>query len=130
MDIPKVICHIDCNPDNFICLPDNTLKLIDWEYSGMCDRIIDISMYAIYSNYTKKQADDLLEIYLQRSPEVKEVIRFYSYMALGGFLWAIWTEYKQSFGVEFGDYGLKMYRYAKEYYAHVLSINLEKGSTV
>jgi thiamine kinase-like enzyme len=94
----------------------------------MCDPLIDISMYAIYSDYNKDQADSLLEIYLKRVPAQHETIRMYAYMALGGFLWALWTEYKQSFGIEFGDYGLKMYRYAKEFYIKVNTLNQNQGN--
>jgi CTP:phosphocholine cytidylyltransferase-like protein/thiamine kinase-like enzyme len=120
MKVPETLCHVDCNPDNFIRLRDNSLRLIDWEYAGMCDPLIDISMYAIYSRYTHEQALALLRIYLRRDPADQEIIRLYGFMALGGFLWALWTEYKQSFGVEFGDYGLKMYRYAKECYSEII----------
>lgn len=125
MDVTKVLCHIDSNPDNFIKLPDGTIKLIDWEYAGMCDPVMDISMYSIYSYYTKPEMDRLLRIYLQREPTQDEVSRLYIYVALGGYLWALWTQYKQSLGVEFGEYGMKMYRYAKEYYSYVLQM-LEK----
>jgi thiamine kinase-like enzyme len=122
MEISKTLCHIDCNPDNFIRLQDNSLRLIDWEYAGMCDPLIDISMYAIYSRYTRERVVALLKMYLQRKPTDHEIIRLYAFMALGGFLWALWTEYKQSFGVEFGDYGLKMYRYAKDYYSQIITM--------
>ncbi len=33
-----------------------------------------------------------------------------------GFLWSNWCEYKSRLGVEFGEYSLKQYRYAKDYY--------------
>jgi CTP:phosphocholine cytidylyltransferase-like protein/thiamine kinase-like enzyme len=117
INVPQVLCHIDSNPDNYIRLADGSLRIIDWEYSGMCDPVMDISMYSIYSYYTKSEMDELFKIYLQREPDNNETTRLYIYAALGGYLWAIWTEYKQSFGVEFGDYGMKMYRYAKEFYA-------------
>jgi len=116
MDIPDILCHIDSNPDNYIRLLDGSIKIIDWEYAGMCDPIMDISMYSIYSYYTREEMDELLKIYLQREPDLNEIIRLYAYAALGGYLWALWTDYKQSFGVEFGDYGMKMYRYAKDFY--------------
>ena len=119
MNIPDVLCHIDSNPDNFIRLPDGTVKLVDWEYSGMADPIIDISMYSIYSYYSKSQMDELLAVYLQRKPARDEFARLYIYAALGGYLWALWTEYKQSYGVEFGAYGKKMYQYAKNNFKHL-----------
>jgi thiamine kinase-like enzyme len=116
MHIPEVLCHIDSNPDNFIRLEDGSIRLVDWEYAGMGDPIMDISMYSIYSYYSKRKMDELLKIYLQCVPTKNESLRLYIYTALGGYLWALWAEYKQSFDVEFGDYGKKMYQYAKDFY--------------
>jgi len=116
LDFSPKLCHIDSNPDNIIRLNDGSLRIIDWEYAGMGDHIMDIAMYSIYACFSKKESLELLGIYLQRPPNKEEKIRLYAYMALGGYLWALWTEYKQAFGVEFGYYGMNMYRYAKEYY--------------
>ena len=33
-----------------------------------------------------------------------------------GLLWSNWCEYKRQLGVEFGEYSLMQYRYAKDYY--------------
>jgi CTP:phosphocholine cytidylyltransferase-like protein/thiamine kinase-like enzyme len=120
MNISPVLCHVDSNPDNILRLADGSVRVIDWEYAGMGDPIMDISMYSIYSYYSKLDMDELLKIYLQREPVANETARLYIYAALGGYLWALWTEYKQSFGVEFGDYGMKMYRYAKEFYNYYM----------
>ena len=43
-------------------------------------------------------------------------IKIYCYIAAGGLLWSNWCEYKKILGIEFGEYSLKQYRYAKEYY--------------
>jgi CTP:phosphocholine cytidylyltransferase-like protein/thiamine kinase-like enzyme/biotin operon repressor len=122
MNAQTVLCHVDCNPDNIMRLTDGHLRIIDWEYAGMSDPLIDVAMFAIYSYYSKQQLDRLLEIYLGRRAEESEIIRAYIFASLGGYLWALWSEYKQSFGVEFGEYGLKMYRYAKDFYKHVQSM--------
>ena len=61
--------------------------------------------------------------YFRRDPEGEEKLRVYIYVALAGFLWALWTCYKQALGENFGEYGLKMYRYAKDYYKHVMQIH-------
>ncbi|MDR2767265.1 MAG: NTP transferase domain-containing protein [Treponema sp.] len=118
----KRLCHIDCNPDNFIRLPDQSLRLIDWEYAGMCDPLIDIAMYAIYSYYTKNEADRLLSLYLTREPSNEELMRLYAYMCLGGFLWMLWTEYKRFFGIQFGEYGKKMKQYADVYFDYTIML--------
>ena len=105
--------------DNFLFLPDGSLRLIDWEYSGMCDPLIDVAMCCIYSYYNEEQTDWLIETYLERVPDKDERLTVYSYMALGGFLWTLWAVYKSAVGEEFGEYTLIMYRYAKDYYRKI-----------
>lgn len=116
---PKVLAHIDSNADNFLVLPDGSIRLVDWEYSGMCDPLIDLGMCAIYSYYKEDQVEQLMSLYLGRAAEAEERKIVYAYMALGGFLWALWAVYKSSLGEEFGDYTLIMYRYAKCYYEKI-----------
>ncbi len=116
LNIPKVLAHIDSVFANFLILSDNSIRLIDWEYAGMADPLIDPAMFAIYAYYDEDQTDRLLKSYLGRPPVLQETFRYYSYIALSGFLWALWAEYKIALGEEFGEYTLKMYRYAKTYY--------------
>lgn len=119
LDRPKVLAHIDSNTDNFLMLPDGSVRLIDWEYAGMCDPLIDISMCALYSYFDEASVEKLAEIYLGRPASHEEQLVIYSYLALGGFLWALWAVYKASLGEEFGEYTLIMYRYAKCYYRKI-----------
>ncbi|MCH1951777.1 phosphocholine cytidylyltransferase/choline kinase family protein [Enterocloster sp. OA13] len=116
MDRPKCLSHIDANVDNFLFLGDGGVKLLDWEYAGMCDPIMDVSMCAIYSYYDEADMEKLLAIYLQREPTKDEYFAVYAYAALGGFLWSLWAVYKSALGDEFGEYTIIMYRYAKKYY--------------
>lgn len=119
------LCHIDANYDNFLIDQNNNVFLIDWEYAGMQDPDLDIAMYAIYAGYTKEKIDQLINIYYEN--KVLENIRYkiYAYVAVGGLLWSNWCEYKQSLGLDFGEYSLAQYRYAKEYSKLVLNY-LEK----
>lgn len=91
------------------------IRLIDWEYSGMCDPLIDVSMCSIYSFFSEEEANHLLRLYLRREPEAEEQFVFYAYIALGGLLWALWAVYKEELGVQFSDYTIRMYRYFKTY---------------
>ena len=116
---PKVLSHIDSVCDNFLFLPNGDIKLIDWEYAGMCDPLIDVSMCAIYSYYNEEEVETLLRVYLGREATAEERFVYYSYIALGGFLWCLWAVYKSSLGEEFGDYTLVMYRYAKDYFKKI-----------
>ena len=121
----KRLSHIDSVQDNFLFLPGadvsgnerdiDRIKLIDWEYAGMCDPLIDIGMCAIYSYMDEKRAERLMEYYFEGAPSRLERNLVYAYMALGGLLWALWGVYKENLGVPFTDYTLRMYRYFKDY---------------
>ncbi|MBR0172946.1 MAG: phosphotransferase [Lachnospiraceae bacterium] len=118
----KCLTHIDAVPDNFLFhVRDGKeeLQLTDWEYAGMQDPHVDIAMFCIYSGYTKEQADHLMDLYFDG--ECNEDIRtkIYCYIAACGLLWSNWCEYKRLLGVEFGDYALSQYRYAKDFHALV-----------
>lgn len=127
---PHVLSHIDSVCDNFLFLPDGNVRLIDWEYAGMCDPLIDVSMCAIYSYYSENEAASLLNIYLGREASPEERFVYDAYIALGGFLWCLWAIYKSSIGEEFGEYTILMYRYAKEYYKKIANDQeLEKIGT-
>lgn len=119
------LCHIDANYDNFLIDQNNNVFLIDWEYAGMQDTDLDIAMYAIYAGYTKEKIDQLINIYYKNKVSNNLRYKIYAYVAVGGLLWSNWCEYKQSLGLDFGEYSLAQYRYAKEYSKLVLNY-LEK----
>ncbi|MDO4943484.1 MAG: choline kinase family protein, partial [Lachnospiraceae bacterium] len=111
----KVLTHIDAVPDNFLFIGDE-IRLIDWEYAGMQDPHVDIAMFCIYSLYNKQQVDRLIDIYFEGQCLDETRIKIYCYIAACGLLWSNWCEYKRNLGVEFGEYSLCQYRYAKDYY--------------
>ena len=102
--------------DNFLFFEDGSVKLLDWEYAGMCDPVMDVSMCAIYSYYKEEDMERLFRLYLRREPSEDELFALYANAALGGFLWCLWAVYKSILGDEFGEYTIIMYRYAKKYY--------------
>lgn len=113
------LTHIDAVPDNFlfinVCGKEN-IRLIDWEYSGMQDPDVDLAMFAIYALYNKDQIDNLIENYYIEGYSKETKLKIYSYISVCGLLWSNWCEYKRILGVEFGEYALRQYRYAKDYY--------------
>ncbi|MDR2610648.1 MAG: phosphotransferase, partial [Clostridiales Family XIII bacterium] len=119
IDIPETLCHIDYVFANLLRLPDGSIRVIDWEYSGGGDPLIDIAMFSIYAYYDRAKVDRAVRFYLDREPARDEQARVYMYVALGGFLWSLWCEYKQSLGDEFGEYPMIQYRYMKDFY-HIL----------
>ena len=73
-------------------------------------------MFSIYSFYDREQIDNLIDIYFDSNCDKNTRLKIYCYVAIGGLLWSNWCEYKRTLGVEFGEYSLRQYRYAKEYY--------------
>lgn len=112
----KCLSHIDSVADNFLFTKDDDIRLIDWEYSGMQDPHIDIAMFCIYSMYDRKWVDKVIDMYFNNDCDSIIRLKIYSYISACGLLWSNWCEYKRSLGVDFGEYSIKQYRYAKEYY--------------
>lgn len=124
----KVLTHMDAVSDNFLFVQDEeneSIRLIDWEYAGMQDPHVDIAMFCIYSFYNRQQVDQLIDYYFLEGCPHEIRIKIYCYIAACGLLWSNWCEYKRDLGVEFGEYSLRQYRYAKDYYGCVLE-ELEK----
>jgi len=115
---PFVLTHIDAVPDNFLFVPGEKgeeIRLIDWEYAGMQDPDVDIAMFIIYSLYDREQAEALIDAYYPDGLARETRRKIYCYIAACGLLWSNWCEYKSALGVEFGEYALRQYRYAKDY---------------
>lgn len=124
---PLCLCHIDAVQDNFIFTKEG-VKMIDWEYAGMADPLLDIAMGAIYSYMDFEEAKQFLKDYLQvakaegeekplilsRRTEADLEKLLIAYMGLSGLLWSLWCAYKMRKGQEFGEYSLKMLRYFKD----------------
>ena len=123
----RCLTHIDANADNFLFYRTEGgegLQLTDWEYSGMQDPHVDIAMFCIYSLYDKARTDRLIDLYFQGDCPAPIRAKIYAYIAVCGLLWSNWCELKMMYGVEFGEYSLRQYRYAKEYTRYAMK---EKG---
>ena len=121
LSIEKSLTHIDAVCDNFLFYKDGDaekLQLTDLEYSGMQDPHVDIAMFCIYSLYSKEQADHLIDIYFEGKCDKETRTKIYCYIASSGLLWSNWCEFKRKFGVEFGEYSLRQYRFAKDFYKY------------
>ena len=117
---PYCLTHIDAVPDNFLFFNNQNgeeeIRLIDWEYSAMQDPHVDIAMFAIYAMYDEKQTNNLIDAYFEGNCPLGIRKKIYAYISACGLLWSNWCEYKRQLGVEFGEYSLAQYRYAKHYY--------------
>lgn len=116
---PETLSHIDPVYANFLFTGEG-IRLIDWEYAGMADPLIDFAMATIYAEKDFVYAKRLLDYYGDTDvPRERAEQLVIAYMALGGFLWALWAVYKEALGVSFGTYPLTQYRYAKEGYSYL-----------
>ena len=113
------LTHIDAVPDNFLFLDNGEVKLIDWEYASMQDPHVDIAMFCIYAMYDSSEIDQFIDLYFDGSCDFETRTKIYAYIAICGLLWSNWCEYKRNLGVEFGEYSLAQYRYAKNYFKKV-----------
>lgn len=115
--LPKewVLSHCDSVPGNFL-LADEEVYLIDWEYAGMQDPHLDLAMFSLSAMYNREEVDALLDTYFVEGYDEATKYKIYCYIAVGGLLWSNWSEYKELFGVKFGEYSRKQYEFAKTYY--------------
>lgn len=120
----KILCHLDPVPDNFLLYENSDgeekIRLIDWEYAAMQDPHVDIAMFCIYALYDRTRTDHVIDIYFENQCPIETRIKIYCYVAACGLLWSNWCEYKRDQGVEFGEYSLRQYRYAKEFFRYAV----------
>ncbi len=110
------LSHMDSVWENFMFTEDGKIRLIDWEYAAMCDPHADIAMFGVYALYDRAQMDRLIDAYFTEGCTKENRLKIYCYIAVCGLLWSNWCEYKYRNGTEFGEYSLRQYRYAKDYY--------------
>ena len=60
--LTKVVCHNDLNPKNTL-MDDESIWLIDWEYTGMGDPLFDLAVVTRSHNLTLEQQVYLIESY-------------------------------------------------------------------
>lgn len=109
MNVPQVFCHIDFVPGNCLLDKDGKVVLIDWEYSGRQDPIVDVAMFCLSAAFDEKDSDNLLINYLQREPDLMEWARFYTYMATASLMWSLWSMFKTAGGEVFLGYTDRMH---------------------
>lgn len=114
--VEEVLCHGDYLYANLLFLKNGGLRLIDWEYSGMADPLMDVAMFGIFSYFDRDRLDLSLTYYLGRQAREEETYRLYLYAALAGYMWSMWGLLKQAHGFDLAEYPMKMYRYLKDYY--------------
>lgn len=115
----RTLCHIDSVCDNFLLYDDEADRppvMIDWEYAAMQDPHLDVAMFLAYSDFTREQVDQIIGYYFLQGCPRQLRRKIYSYIALCGFLWSNWCEFKFISGVDFGEYAARQYQLSKIYF--------------
>lgn len=60
----ECLCHNDVHSLNIV--DNGALRLIDWEYSGIGERMFDLASICVYHRYDRHERDRLLDSYLQQ----------------------------------------------------------------
>jgi len=85
------LCHNDPTPGNFIAGPDGVLRLIDWEYAGLCSPGFDLAGLALGAALGPGEAEWMLGAYLGRRPAAPELARHGAWEDLSQTLGLLWT---------------------------------------
>jgi len=93
INIPRVFCHGDACATNFLRIPNGSIKIIDWEYAGMADPLLDIAIATLHQGFEKVDPVWCLHQYLKRAPEKEEYLRLFSFLALNSYALMAWYIY-------------------------------------
>lgn len=127
----ETLCHVDVNPDNFLIYTDQDgeekVCLIDWEFAAMQDPDVDVANCILYVMYDREHADRFIDLSCRGEVTPLRRAKIYAYMSVCGLIWSNWCECKNRLGIELGEYSLRQYRYAKDYYRLTTELLDEMG---
>lgn len=111
----QVLCHTDFIQENILCLQDGEVCLIDWEYSGMSEPMVDLAIFVICGWYPEERLLELARDYFEDELSVLEYFRVYFGAALSAITWAAWARTKEYQGYRFDcvNYAEKIYSYVE-----------------
>ncbi|MCL2007197.1 MAG: phosphotransferase [Treponema sp.] len=93
LKVPRVLCHGDACIPNFFRLPDGSIKILDWEYAGMADPLLDIAIATLHQGFENVDPVWCLHQYLKRVPTEQEFLRLNSFLALNSLALMVWCIY-------------------------------------
>ncbi|MFD3450483.1 NTP transferase domain-containing protein [Microbacteriaceae bacterium 4G12] len=114
MNISLTPCHNDLVPENLVKSGEDTVYLIDWEYSGMNDPMFDLAALSLECGFSPEDEELFLTIYFNGEAPEEFKTRILINKICQDFLWSIWANIKEAKGDDFGTYGIDRYNRAKE----------------
>ena len=113
--IEKCFCHGDTYKHNWMILPDDSVFLIDWEYSGYSDPGIDVGYYIVDAMYDFEAADRFISEYLGDKDTRTNHRHFLIYTALIAYYWFVWAMFRETCGAVMGESLYNWYSMAKKF---------------
>lgn len=117
--VEKCFCHGDTYCPNWMLLPDDSVILIDWEYSGFSDPGIDVGYYIVDAMYDFPEAERFIREYLGHNYTPSRRFHFLAYTSIIAYYWFVWALYRESCGAVMGQ-ALENWRFMAEKYADYL----------
>lgn len=87
---PLCPCHNDTLAGNFMG-GEESLMLIDWEYSGSNDPYYDLACFSMENGLSEQEDRRMLHIYENTSPSQESVKRFLYMKIITAFYWTVWS---------------------------------------
>ncbi|WP_444922411.1 phosphotransferase [Microbulbifer sp. CnH-101-G] len=84
------LCHNDLTKENLIKSSSGQLIAIDWEYASMGDRFYDLAALVEEHYLSAAQQQQLLAIYLQRTPDSNDWQRLHHWRLIYKYLCVLW----------------------------------------
>lgn len=112
---PELVpCHNDTLAENFM-FDGNTMRVIDWEYSGMNDGFYDIACIIVENPLDAENEKILLEAYLGEKPNEVQLARTLINKFLVTLHWSIWSLVQICSGKDY-DFYWEYGRYRSDFY--------------
>ncbi len=114
-----VPCHNDTLAENFL-YDGETMRVIDWEYSGMNDAYYDIACVIVENPLDEKKEAELIRYYLNGEPNEIHLAKVLINKFLVTFHWSTWSLVQICGGKDY-DFYWEYGRYRSEFFNRFMS---------
>lgn len=91
IQFPKKVvpCHLDLHQGNTL-YDDKGLFITDWKYTAMADPFFDLAIFASERHMQDEEMEQLLKVYLEKTPSSDEYIHLFVMRILADIRWSLW----------------------------------------
>ena len=114
-----VPCHNDVLAENFL-FDDTTMRVIDWEYSGMNDAYYDVACVIVENPLDETKEAEFLRYYINGEPDDVQLAKVLINKFLVTFHWSLWSLVQICAGKDY-DFYWEYGRYRSEFFNRYLA---------